>query len=175
MHQLGTHLPLSDEASQLGEKVPPRIFICAVLAIERHDIVVGSVHFLKEQLHLLCFSPRILHRPLHHLADAILRVEFLAVAEVARIERHLDIFDIINILFRIHTKLFNVEFLNRDNPANVINKAFPLRILVSHNPLNEIRESGLVLLVFDHTETRKRAELKSGGLLIRVVHVVPNI
>lgn len=89
---------------------------------------------------------------MHHLTDAILWMEFLAVAQIAGVERHLDVLDIVNVFLGIYAKLFDVNFLNGHNSANVFDEAFPFRILISYDPFDEICESRLVLFILDHTK-----------------------
>jgi hypothetical protein len=173
--ECAAHLPLLQESSELCEKVTPRPIIGVVFTVKYHDIIIRLYHFVEIQLQLLGFPPSILHTALGDLADTILRVELFGVAEISSIQACLYIFDVVNVLFRIRPQLVNVELLEANDTANLIDEIFPFGVLVSNNALHKIGKRGLVLVILDHAKAGKRAQLESLGLLVGVVHKVTNV
>ncbi len=172
---IDTYSPLGHEDSQLREEIPPSVVVLGVLAVKGHDVVVCAGHLLQVELHLFRLPPRILHRSLYNLTDTVLRMELLRIAEIAGIERALDVFDIVDVLLRVQLQLLHIDLLSRDDATNVLDEPFPLRVLVPDDPLHQVGESRLVLVVLDHSQPCKRAELEAVRLLVRIVHVVTDI
>ena len=87
----------------------------------------------------------------------------------------MDVVDVLNILLCVDLELFDVEFLGCNDTADIISEAFPFWILRPNDSLNQVRKCRLVFIILDHTESSKRAEFETSGLLVGVVHVISKI
>ena len=147
-----SYLPVRDERRQLGEEISSGVLVGGILAVEGHDVVVGPQHLVEVELHLFGLPSSVFHGSLHDLADAILRVELGRVAEVSRVERRLHVLDVVDVSIRILLDLVDVEVLRRHDVADIVDEALPLRVLRSHDTLDEVGKGRFVLLVLDHRE-----------------------
>lgn len=146
------YLPFHNEASKFMEEVSSRVLIGGVFSIECHDILKGSIHLVKIEPHLLRFPPSIFHGSLDNLTHPVVRVELLGVAEVAGVERHLHVADIVDIFLCVDGELLDIDLLGGNDTTNVFDEAFPFRILVANNAFDEISKCRLILFVFHHGE-----------------------
>jgi hypothetical protein len=102
-------------------------------------------------------------------------VELGGVRQVTRVERHLHVLDVVNILLRICLQLLDVDLLRGDDAVDFVGEAFPTGVLVAHNTLDDIGKRRLVLVVLEHAQTPQRRQLETVGLLVGVVHEVTDI
>jgi hypothetical protein len=81
-------------------------------------------------------------------------MELGRIGQVTGVERHLYVFDIVNVLLGILHELLNIDLLGNDDAADFVGKAFPARILVAHDTFDKISKGGLVLVVLEHAQSR---------------------
>lgn len=102
-------------------------------------------------------------------------MELAGIGQIAHVERHLDILDVVNVFLGILLELLDVNLLRRYDATDLFYEVLPARVLVAHDAFHQVGKSGFVLIVLQHAQARKRRELEAVRLLVGIVHEVTNV